>query len=249
MSSFAVKVEKVLDVLPHSNADRLDVILVLGWRCVVQKGSFQKGDLCVYFPIDSILPAEVEDTIFGPESKIKLNKSRIRTIKLRGEISQGLAVNPETLFPLLEAYERREGGHVYGLYESLQFEGSDVTDVFNVTKYEPPEASLPRGMQGSAASKKQINPNFAKYTDIENAKNHPDIFEIGELVAIYEKIHGTNFRAGYVPIEVNTVWKKIKKFFHLLPDREFVYGSRNVQMQNRYKGGNTTFYQQNGTVA
>ena len=229
MSTFAVKVERIVDVQPHPNADRLDLVQVLDWRCVTQKGSFQKGDLCVYFPIDSILPEKVESAVFGPDSKVNLTKSRVKTIKLRGAISQGLVVSLRTIGPLIS-------------YAGVG-EGTDLTEKLGVTKHEPPEP--PANMAGvkGKRSSRQSNPHFQKYTSLENIKNHPDVFEEGEIVYVTEKIHGTNFRAGYVPTVCNTFLKRIKKFFGLLPAYEFVFGSHNVQYQDKkvYRG----FYESN----
>src|ERR1035437_10100495 len=97
-STFAVTVEDVKSVGLHPNADRLEIATVRDWQVVVQKGAFKVGDVCVYFPIDSILSPDIEERIFGTDSKIKLNKSRVKTIKLRGAISQGLCVTLDTLF-------------------------------------------------------------------------------------------------------------------------------------------------------
>lgn len=218
-ASFVVKVEQILDIQPHPNAERLELATVLGWNCVIQKGAFKKGDLCVYIPIDSILPSNIEQMIFGRESKIQLGKGRVKTIKLRGAISQGLVVPLSTL----------------GLGELPK--GRDVTKALGVTKYEPPVKSLPSGMGVKMVSKKHLeNPNFHKYGGIENFKNYPNIFKDGELVYITEKIHGTNFRAGYVPTVANTLWRKVLKFIGKLPAYEFVFGSNNVQLQQKGDG-------------
>jgi len=63
------------------------------------------------------------------------------------------------------------------------------------------------------------------------------------MVSITEKLHGTHFRAGYVPYVANSLFKKIKKFLKLTPSHEFVFGSNNVQLQERpdHKG----FYDEN----
>jgi RNA ligase (TIGR02306 family) len=170
----------------------------------------------------------VESRIFGPESKVKLNNSRVRTIKLRGAISQGLVVTPDTFSDKLPGVKLKEG--------------TDVTKILGVTKYEAPSNLSPRS--GSAAtSKKQTNPNFRKYTGIENAKNYPKVFEDGEEVIVTEKVHGTNFRAGYVPFHADTLWKRIKLALNIAPKYDFVYGSHNVQLQSKllYKG----FYETN----
>lgn len=216
MSTFKVEVVRIDEVTNHPNADRLDLLKIKDWQCVSSKGQFKVGDSAVYFPIDSLLPTEVETKIFGIDSKVRLNNSRVRTIKLRGAISQGLAVKPEVVgLPT----------HYYGL-------GDDVTDELGVTKYEPP-VKLNSASNPTAASKKKTNPNFRKYTGIENAKNYPSVFTEGEEVIVTEKIHGTNFRCGYVPNIVNTLWKKVLKFFKAFPEFEFVYGSHNVQLQSK----------------
>lgn len=225
MSTLKVEICKIEEVQKHPNADRLDVIRVKGWWLVSGKGNFKPGDLCVYLPIDSVLPKELEDKLFPPDTKIKLSKSRIRTIKIRGYVSQGMAVKLDIL--------------PKGKYS----EGQDVTSILGVTKYEPP-AQLPSayGKGLNQTKKKFCNGNFHKYTDIENIKNYPDIFADKEIVYVSEKLHGTSFRCGWFPTEANTLWKKIKKYLGLLPKYEFCYGSRNVQLQDQGYNKKTGFY-------
>lgn len=226
MSSLIVEICKIEEILPHENADRLELATIKGWICVIQKNSFNVGDLCLYIPIDSILPEELESKIFGTDSKIKLDKHRIRTIKLRGIISQGLVVKPEVV-----------GINKYKL-------GQDFTSELGITKYEPPQ-HLPSAYGSCKKVKKRyINSNFNKYTDIANIKNHPKVFEEGGQVYISEKIHGTSFRAGWVENEANTYWKKIKKFFGLLDKYEFIWGSRNIQLSSP-KYEEKCFYDEN----
>lgn len=221
MSTLRVEVVRPDAILDHPNADRLEIAHVKGWQCVVPKGEFKTTDDCVYFPIDSILPEQVESKLFSPDAKIKLSNHRIKTIKIRGVISQGLLVKLDELRELIG-----RGPAPFG-YEI----GDDLGPGLGVTKYEPPVESTPQAA-GEQTSHKQTNPHFRKYTDIENFKNFPNLFQEYESVWVLEKIHGTNFRAGYVPTYVNTWWKKVKKFFGLLPEYEFVYGSHNVQLQD-----------------
>lgn len=223
-STFAVLIEEILQIDIHPNAERLELATIKGWQCVVQKGKFRQSDQCVYIPIDSILPIAVEEAIFGKDSKVKLNKSRVKTIKLRGAISQGLVIPVELVLK--------------GKFRT----GTDVTSLLGITKYEPPAKEVP-GLMGVKREKALENPNFSKYGGIENFKNYPDLFKEDEEVYVTEKIHGTNFRAGYVPTAVNTFMRRIKKFFGKLPAYEFVYGSNNVQLQQKgYKKG---FYGEN----
>jgi RNA ligase (TIGR02306 family) len=222
-----VIVVAVEHVEKHPNADRLDIARFAGWSIVTQRGAFASGDRAVYFPIDSILPSELELELFPPESKIKLSKSRIKTIKIRGAISQGMLV------PATDASIVSRCGQV--------FIGDDITDKLGVTKYEPPVEQTPLRMGVAKARKK--HPFFPEYAKIPHFKNYPDLFEEGEQVVVTEKIHGTNFRAGWVPTQTDTWWKKIKKFFGKLPEWEFVFGSHHVSIAE--KGYSNGFYPKN----
>lgn len=217
MSTLKVEIVNINDIEKHPNADALELAHIKGWICVVKKGVFKKGDKCLYIPIDSVLPDELEQKLFGKDSKIKLNNGRIKTIKLRGAISQGLIVDLKEL-----GMEKRKVG-------------DDVTKELGIVKYEPPKERSPGCSYGKVKRNHQTNPNFYKYTDIENYKNYPNVFQEGEEVFISEKIHGSNWRAGYVEAVADTFWKKIKRFFNKLPKYEFVYGSHNVQLQNKSK--------------
>ncbi len=228
MSELKVEVVEIEEVLPHGNADRLEIAKIKGWYCVVGKGQFQTGARGVYFPIDSILPPALEATLFPEGSKIKLTKSRVKTTKIRGVISQGLLISPSQV----------EMQHAPV--------GTDATEALGVKKYEPEEASIPNNMKPSA--KRHTNPNFKEYSDIQNAKNYPRLFEEFETVIATEKIHGTNFRAGWVPYVPHGFWERLKTSVlrwispSWIPKYEFVYGSRRVQLQKKTYNG---FYVEN----
>lgn len=228
MSELKVEICRIKEVTKHPNADRLDLVTVKGWQCVTGKGQFSPDDLVVYIPIDSILPIDIETILFPPDSKIKLHKSRVKTIKIRGEISQGMVVPPAEL----------------GL-ASLS-EGIDVTERLGITKWEPPIKGSPQS-NCQPKKKKDKNPYFHEYTDIQHLKNYPDVFDDNTPVIATEKIHGTNFRAGYVPEHSRTWWQKIihtvRNWLNLPMRYEFAYGSRRVQLQ--YKKNWNGFYDEN----
>lgn len=96
-----VSVQEVKNILPIPDADAIEVIEVLGWKLVVKKNEFQIGDKVVYFEVDSFLP--IEDRYeFLRNSSFKKHPTlgegfRIKTIKLRGQISQGLALSLSAL--------------------------------------------------------------------------------------------------------------------------------------------------------
>lgn len=212
MSTLIVEIVRIKQIDVHPNADKLELAQIKGWQCVVPKGEYKAGDLVLYIPIDSILPPHIEGALFPEGSKIKLDKSRVRTIKIRGAYSQGMVCKPEQLN--IESYK----------------EGDDFKDRLGITKFEPQE-HFSRSYNQVKQSKK--NPHFFKYTDIENYANYPDIFIPGEKVTVTEKIHGANFRFGLCLCEANTFWKKVKRIFGFLPKYEFCYGSHNVQLQDR----------------
>lgn len=113
-------IQKIVSLIPIPNADRIELAQVLGWKCVVKKGEFKVGDNCVYFEIDSVPPAD--NPVFDFLKKSNGKMERIKTRKMRGQISQGLAM-PVTMFPVLAKC------HV----------GDDVTKKLGVTKWEPDE--------------------------------------------------------------------------------------------------------------
>jgi RNA ligase (TIGR02306 family) len=158
---------------------------------------------------------------------VKLSKSRVKTIKLRGAISQGMFIS------LLET-------DMYRWFRDAEH-GDDLTDAMGITHYEPP-APCP-SMRGEMLPKKHRNPNFPTYTKISHFKNQPALFAEGEEVIVTEKIHGTNFRAGWVKTVADSWWRKALRAVGLYPEWEFVYGSHNVQLNG--KRGWNGFYGHN----
>lgn len=125
-------IQKVWDILPIAGADRIELIKVEGWQCVANKGQFNKGDLCVYFEIDSFLPIRPEFEFMRSSSYKKTDIMgegfRLRSMKFRGEISQGLAL-PVSTFPEIENPEL----------------GMDVTELLGVKKWEIEERATTSG--------------------------------------------------------------------------------------------------------
>lgn len=216
MSTLKVSLERVEKIDEHPNAERLEIAQIKGWQVIVQKGRYTPGNLVVYIPIDSVLPHNLESLIFGPDSKVKLHHSRVKTIKLRGAVSQGMVI------PIDLALQACPNGTKFNLAE-----GEDLTDILGVKKYEPP---APGFQSFRAARPKVSNPHFHKYTGIENFKNYNKAFSENEHVVATEKLHGTNFRCGWVPYVPKTWWEKLKKKVGMVPNYEFVFGSHNVQL-------------------
>lgn len=116
-----VSVQRIDSLAPIPGADMIEQARVMGWTVVVRKGEFAAGDPCVFFEIDSVLPDGPEWSEF-----MRVRKFRVKTLKLRGVLSQGLAL-PTSILPIRAA-----------LNPALDpFEG-DLSELLGVTKYEPP---------------------------------------------------------------------------------------------------------------
>ncbi len=125
-------IQKIKRTEPVEGADRIELARVLGWQCVVSKGDFHPGDLCVYFEVDSFLPVE-DRYAFLAASSFRKNELvgegfHLRTMKFRGELSQGLCM-PLSRFPEIEEPK----------------EGEDVTQLLGVKKWEIPEMATTGG--------------------------------------------------------------------------------------------------------
>jgi RNA ligase (TIGR02306 family) len=224
-STYKVPLTTILDIQPHSNAERLEVITVYGFQVIAKKDQYKVGDTVIYIPVDSILPEWLESKLFAPDAKVKLNNSRVRQIRLRGLASQGMLIDTVDVM-----------SKVNSKYLKLE---QDLAAILGVTKYEPPVAGFAQ-VQGKSKNrnKKTDNPLFHKYNSLDNIKWFPNLFKEGEEVVLQEKLHGTNARASVLPYATNTLWKKIKKFLKLAPEFENCYGSNNVEISaaTEYKG-------------
>lgn len=178
MSTLIVDVNEVKEILPHNNADSLEIVNIKGWQVVVQKGQFVSGDLGVYFPPDSLLTEELANRLGVWKYT---SKGKVKGIRLRGEPSYGLLI-PITELPEIDKMNKP------------LFIGDDVAEILGVTKWEPPP-------DFRAGDMETPHPLFQKYTDIESYGNFPDVFNDDEFVVLTEKIHGTNSRVGLVENE------------------------------------------------
>ncbi|MDO4803329.1 MAG: RNA ligase family protein [Lachnospiraceae bacterium] len=117
-------IQRIWKIEPIEGADRIELAHVLGWQCVVNKGQFREMYLAVYFEVDSFLPIAPEFEFLRASSYRKTDIMgegfRLRTMKFRGQISQGLLL-PVSAFPAIPADAEV---------------GADVTEILNVKKWE-----------------------------------------------------------------------------------------------------------------
>jgi RNA ligase (TIGR02306 family) len=221
MSSFVVEIVTV-DVEEHPNADRLDVLKIRGqaWQCVSAKDNFKTGDMAVYLPIDSVLP----ETLVTQLGIANYYSKRLRTVKLRGQISQGMVAPLSILTANADPSA-----------ETPRMVGDDVTAELGITKYDPP---IPVEMSGKV---RPHDGRFVKYTDIENFKRYPDVFKDGEMVVITEKIHGTNGRAANIEGEIHVGSHNL----NLIEAEGNLYwrGATLLDVKNKLKPGEQIFFE------
>jgi len=164
-------IQKVISVSKIENADNLEKVKVLGWNVVAKRGEFQPGDYCFYIEIDSIVPDR-------PEFEFLRNKNfRIKTIRLRGEISQGI------VFPI----------STFGLPMNIPLaEGTDVTEYLGVKKYEKP---IPPEMSGVIRGN---FPSFVPRTDETRIQSVPDVLHELKNVVCYSTVKMDGTSATYI---------------------------------------------------
>ena len=199
-------IQRIGKVLPIEGADAIEMVMVNSWKVVSKKGEFKEGDLCVYFEIDSFLPME-KDFEFLRKSSYKkmgdLEGFRLKTIKLRGQVSQGLCL---PLSILEKGDEMKIGISKQPWGDQLQLgpyddaivieEGADVTAYMCVLKYEPP---IPAELSGKV---KGSFPGFIRKTDEERIQNMTNEYDSMRDKHYYvtEKLDGSSatyyFRDG-----------------------------------------------------
>ena len=158
-------IQRIWKIEPIEGADRIELAHVLGWQCVVNKGQFSEMDMAVYFEVDSFLPIRPEFEFLRASSYKKTDIMgegfRLRTMKFRGQISQGLVL-PVTAFT-----EIPEDTDI----------GTDVSDILGVRKWEIEErlttggtviGTLPRDIPHTDETRVQAEPDLIQaFADLE----------------------------------------------------------------------------------
>lgn len=213
MSTIIVEIVKV-EILEHPNGDRLEIAQIGGkggFKCVVTKGEFKTGDLVIFVPPDAVLPENILK-YQQEHKKISIPGGRVREVKVRGVLSEGLCLDPKQWLDEKDIYKAH-----------------DVTEKLGITKYEPPpppSGSILRS--GKGINFNYINNNFKKYYCVEKFKKCPGVMsELGQDVVITVKFHGANWRAAIVKkiVRKKTLWENIKGWFIKEDPQEFLVGS------------------------
>lgn len=178
-------IQIIEELKPIEGADKIEAARIKGWWCVVKKEEFKVGDVCVFFEIDSLVPKtpvfsflekngtkKIEIIGEGTQPNFTVEGYRIKTVRLRKQISQGLAL-PITSFKELVGFWNV---------------GDDVSELLNVYKY---EHCVGASLGGEA---KGNFPGYVSKTDEERIQNcYNDVMEhSGKTFTLTEKIDGTS---------------------------------------------------------
>lgn len=157
------------EIRPIAKADQIELAILGGWQVVVKKGEFQAGFPCLYIEIDSFVPHDVAPFLTKPGHDPRefegVRGERLKTIRLRGEVSQGLVL-PLSVLP--------------EFWNEDWCVGQDVSEILNIKKYEKPLAA---NMRGNA---RRYFPNFIQKTDQERVQNRLRTLEAREEDEEYE---------------------------------------------------------------
>jgi len=169
-STHKVEVVRIEHIEPCPNADRLELVKVWGYQCLVRKGDFKVGDLGAYIVPDSVVNATRPEFSFLLDPKHpEKTEIRIRVKKLRGVVSQGLLITAP----------------------AGSKEGDDVAEALGVTRWEP-KVNITMSGHGKGI----VGPStiLAPKYDVEDWHRYKEAFVPGESIVATEKIHGTNAR-------------------------------------------------------
>ena len=213
-------IRKIDALRPIPDADAIECAVIGGWTAVVKKGEFKAGDLAVYCEIDSWIPHVLAPFLSkGKEPRVfdGIAGERLRTMKLRGQLSQGL------LLPLDHINAKFYGNALVisndnEIFDVLK-EGNDVSELLGIIKYEAP---IPAQLAGEV---KGMFPGWIQKTDQERVQNLTEEFDYWlreqHVWEVTEKLDGSSMtvylRDGEFgvcsrnlelkPSETNSLWK------------------------------------------
>ena len=211
-------IRKVSEIAPIIGADKICHYRVDGWWIVDSVGRYQVNDLAIYIEIDAWCPNELAPFLSKGKEPREYNGvkgERLKTVKLRGAVSQGLLLPIQTGIGGYPFIKNSIGEHI------VVQEGMDVTELLGVQKWEPP---IPAQLRGKIAG---IFPSWLRKTDEDRIQNcFKDVSpRLNESWVIEEKVDGSSMTVGYRKCDFI-----LDKDGQPIPE-EFVVCSRNLSLK------------------
>lgn len=216
------------EINPIEGADAIECATIGGWKIVSQKGIYVPGELCVYLEIDSWVPTEIAPFLTKPGHPVRVYNGvqgeRLKTIRLRGQVSQGLLL-PMSVLPSDQTFA----------------DGDDVTEILGIQKW---EAALHASLGGNARGN---FPSFIFKTDQERIQNMKKEFsnwkEAGRVFEVTEKVDGSSMTVylndgvfgvcsrnlDLIETSDNTFWKVARQYNLEEIMRNFEFSVHNIE--------------------
>ncbi len=213
-------IRRIDNIEPIEGADAIMVATVGGWKSVIKKEEFKIGDLAIYLEVDSWCPYEYKPELSKgkePRSYDGIKGERLKTIRLRGQISQGLLLPVSVGIDAFVGSKFDDGQELSEVF----FEGNDVSEILNIQKYEPPPEFTSANARGSF-------PSYGPKSDQERIQNcYSDVCKLFDKFTwtVSEKIEGQSFCSYFYNGEFgvcsrninltdsdNTYWNSARKY-------------------------------------
>ena len=184
--------KKIDEIVPIEGADRIESAKIGGWNVVVKKNEFKAGELCVFVEVDGFLPEEPRyEFLRGNCYKMNYDGTmgfRLRTVRLRKTLSQGLAL-PLSVFPEITS----------------RIEGEDVTELLKITKFEKP---MPACLSGVARGN---FPSYIMKTDAERCCSEETIIYTEDGVKTIKEICESKYMGRVLSFNHTTEQDELKE--------------------------------------
>lgn len=195
MARKLASIRRVLDIEPIEGADRIELAHIDGWQVIVKKDEIHIGENVIYFEIDSWIPHELAPFLtkegHEPHEFNGIKGERLKTIKMRGTLSQGLILSLSVL--------KEKNPEVYKkAYDCI---GYDLTEALGIQKWEIPEVEVQKRFGSSSVAPGDYRypfPDFIPKTDQERVQNMPELFGPAKKLRsinnyeVTEKLDGTS---------------------------------------------------------
>ena len=156
-------IRPIREIKSIPGADAICAYRVDSWWVVDSIGKYAVGEMVVYCEPDSWIPHELAPFLSKgqePREYDGIKGERLRTVKLRGQVSQGL------ILPITHELQV-EFSHTFQNFEGARSldEGDEVTEMLGIVKYEPPVPACLAGVVKGAF------PSCFPKTDEERIQN------------------------------------------------------------------------------
>ena len=218
-----VTIRTISNILAIEGADLIALGVVDGWSVIIKKSEFKIGDPCVFFEIDSFLPVESRYEFLKKTTKFNGTEGyRIKTMKMKGVLSQGLAL-PLSMFPEL-------GLDALDTQKAID-DNTDFSETLGVIKYDLEQFC---GVNNTSKSEKPGKfPSFIPKTDQPRIQNLPHLFTTNKEDTFEEtlKLDGSSMTCYKVSSNPTLLQRFLSLFGFKTPTTRFGVCSRNVDLK------------------